>query len=176
VSPPDDEATCTAEMTENARNNAQTLVAGGLGYFENAARRCLELFAYGSCGAIFEPHYGSLIACQDVFAATGGLGASCEVPRQCTSGACSGGACVEASACPSGQVVDRDGECHPRVALGETCIASVQCPAGAACASGVCKLRQPAGASCSTPEDCAGTCGTTGADVSTCRVGLCSGE
>ena len=176
ASPGADEATCTVEMTENVRSNAPGLVGGGLGYFPDAGQRCLQLLASGPCGAIFEPGYGSFFACQDVFAGTGALGDACEDPRQCMSGSCFGGACNELGACAADQVLDRENECRQRVALGGACLVGVQCPAGAACANGVCKLRQPVGAACTTPEDCQGTCATTGADVSTCRVGLCSGE
>jgi hypothetical protein len=177
ASPGDDEASCTAQMTENVRDNAQSLLdGGGLGYFEDAAQRCLQLFAYGPCGALFEPGYGSLVACQDVFAATGALGDLCEDPRQCTSGACVGGVCVEGGTCPAGQVPDRDNECYPRAALGGVCINKVQCPSGTACGGGMCVMRRPIGSPCAQPEECTGTCAPNTEGASTCRVGYCSGE
>jgi hypothetical protein len=176
ASPGDDEATCVDEMTVNARNNAQLLLAfGGLGYFEDAAQRCLEVLTYGPCGAIFEPGYAEIIACQDVFAGTLPLGQSCEEARQCRSGACGVG-CVAPAVCGAGEIVDRENQCQPRAALADPCVLSAQCPAGAACAGDVCKMRSPSGAACATPEDCEGTCAPDDAGVSACRVGYCAGE
>ncbi|HVU50561.1 MAG TPA: EB domain-containing protein [Polyangia bacterium] len=177
ASPGDDEATCTTEMTENASDNARLLFSfGGVGYFEDRARRCLEVLAYGPCGAIFEPGYGSIIACQDVFAGTRALGERCEDSHQCLSGACAGAECVEAAACGADAVVDLDNQCQPRAALGGPCFFDAQCPATAACVADVCKLRGPVGAACTSPADCTGTCAPTDAGAPACRVGFCAGE
>ncbi len=177
ASPGTDEASCTDQMTENATDNATLLLSfGGVGYFGDVAERCLALLDRGACTDIFDPTYGSLVACQDVFAGTRVLDASCEDARQCLSGACTG-RCAPPATCAADEIIGGDNQCLPRVAGGAACTLSAQCPTGDACVAEVCKARGALGAPCTVAEDCAGTCDpASGTAPPKCRVGYCTGE
>jgi hypothetical protein len=179
ASPGTDEDMCTAGMTDNARNNAEVLLSfGGIGYFADAAQRCLDVLDKRPCADIFEPRAGVLIACQDVFAGTRALDAACEDGRQCTSGACAGALCVAPVTCPADQIATDGNQCASRVALGQTCALSGQCPGGAGCVASACKMRGATGEPCSSVDDCAGACGPVANDsgVNACRPGYCVGQ
>jgi hypothetical protein len=174
VSPGSDEAACAAEMTENARANAQFLLGfRGITFDTAQARHCLDVLERGPCGSIFESEYGTIIACQNLFPGTRAAGDVCEDGQECTSGRCLGH-CQDAPAatCLKNEYLDPEPNvCVARLEGGNSCMNSRQCLEGAGCVDGICTKRVPDGQSCVSPQACVGTCGPMGL----CRPGICRG-
>jgi hypothetical protein len=175
VSPGTDEEECTAQMTGFAKGNADFLLGfRGIVFDADNARRCLDVLRHGACTSIFEPHYGSIIPCQDLFPGTREAGEHCEDDQECLSGRC-GGSCAAAPVptCPSAEYVDRAANlCVARHGDGTTCNDTRECITGDCCSDAVCVARARDGELCGVPDRCIGTCGAGGF----CRPGYCRGR
>jgi hypothetical protein len=182
VSPGKDEATCAAEMTTNARNNARLLLAfRGIIFDPERAAHCLEVLHADQCTSIFDPVVGELIACQDIFPGSLDMGAGCEDDHECVSHRCAGGRCsaTPPPVCETAEFLDESHNvCVARHALGEPCSVVNECGVGETCVGAVCAKRLPDGASCEVLQECTGTCATLtdGSGKSACRPGYCRGR
>jgi hypothetical protein len=181
-----DEAACVAKMGTSIGRAGPELVAMGQVRFDSvAASQCLKDLA-GSCNAVFEPKFGRLIPCQDVFVGAVPLGGPCDGDFPCASNDCESQMCVvrpnpcAAVTCGAGQFCDATGACQPLGGVGADCHTR-QCAADLTClvSSYTCATPIADGQACTYPYDCAGSCtqltpGLTG-QTGTCRPGLCQG-
>src|SRR5450432_889466 len=179
-----DEASCVAMGRATLHGEAAQSIAMGLIRYDAAAgQKCLADLQQG-CPAVFDPTFGRLVVCGDVFPGARPLGAPCEdLDFICASGDCEG-TCVERppgcapmSCTPDQFCVNPVMGCQPRAALGAAC-GSIECAVGLTCATGAtCATPLPDGQPCSSSIDCAHTCTTNSAGPPTgvCRPGICQG-
>jgi hypothetical protein len=181
------EAACVTNAGTRLGKEGPTLVADGLLRFDSrAAAQCLKDLE-GACSAVFEPKFGRLIPCGDVFVGAVPLGGPCDDDFVCASDDCEGQMCVvrptpcATVTCAAGQYCDSAGTCEPLGAVGDDCRAH-QCAAELACLVSSYKCATPLadGQTCGYPSDCAGSCTLLTAPSlptsgGTCRPGLCQG-
>jgi hypothetical protein len=181
-----DQATCLANAKKAESSAAQVVGAGLLRFDASAASRCLKDLE-GTCGAVFDPKFGRLIPCNDVFVGATPLGGPCDEDATCASGDCESQMCVvrptpcATVTCAADQFCDGAGTCQPLSAAGGDC-RSHQCAAGLTCVASTDQCATPLadGQPCTYPYDCAGSCTETvpapAGQTGMCRPGLCQGR
>jgi hypothetical protein len=179
VSPGTSETTCTAEMTGFARANATFLLAHhGIVFDPAKAASCLALLEGAACSTIFEPRFGALVACQDIFPGSLAAGEECDDDHECASARCDSGECRAGAppACSDEQFLDETRDvCIQRHELGAPCTLPTECLNGAACVHDVCVEPLADGLACEGLLDCEGTCAATQGQY-LCRPGYCRGH
>jgi hypothetical protein len=180
-----DEASCVTKNATRLGKEGPQLVADGLLRFDSqAASQCLKDLE-GTCSAVFEPKFGRLIPCNDVFVGAVPLGGPCDDDFVCASNDCEGQTCVvrptpcAAVVCAADQSCDSTGTCQPLSAAGGDC-RTHQCAADLTCVGSTYTCATPLadGQACTYPYDCAGSCTDISATgpAGTCRPGLCQGQ
>jgi hypothetical protein len=180
------ESACVAKLGANSSKIGPELIATGqLRFDSTAASQCLKDLE-GACSAVFDPRFGRVIPCNDVFVGAVPLGGPCDDDFVCASSDCEGQQCIvrpnpcAAVTCAADQFCDGTGACQPRGGVGADCHA-VQCASDLTCVASTTQCATPGadGDTCTSPFDCAGSCtqmtyspGKTG----TCRPGLCQGS
>jgi hypothetical protein len=180
VSPGTDERTCAAEMAAFAQSNAEFLLSyHGIVFDPAHASHCLDVLNEAACAEIFEPRFGTLTACQDVFPGSLPAGDGCDDGHECLSSRCSSGACTAEGppTCAATQYLDDSIDiCLRRHALGASCSAIDQCEAGDTCVNDLCVEPLEDGAPCTLRHECVGTCRPGPDGRSFCRTGYCRGS
>lgn len=180
VSPGSSEVACAQEMSGFARANAAFLLSyHGIVYDQAHAARCLQTLRTAACSAIFEPRFGALLACQDIFPGTLRAGEECDDGHECASGRCDLAQCGAAPipTCSEAQFLDESRVvCVQRHELGEACSQSGECGLDATCVHDVCVEPYSEGTPCEALQDCEGTCASMPDGDRLCRVGFCRGS
>lgn len=178
VSPGENESTCAEQMAGFARANAAFLLSyHGIVFDPAHASRCLGILRSAACPTIFEPRFGALITCQDIFPGALTPGEECDDDHECVSGRCDAGQCSAAPLpeCSKGQFLDEArAVCVQRHALGEDCSQASECGVDATCVHEVCVKPYAEGTPCESLGDCEGTCASM-PDGNRCRTGFCRG-